>query len=57
MTELASHGASTPGALRIQCRIDAEGVVLALEGDLDLASTPSSTDSSGSCTRRILGAY
>jgi len=35
-----SHGASAPGNLEIQLKRDAQGTVLALAGELDLASVP-----------------
>jgi anti-anti-sigma factor len=40
MTATTSYHGSTPGNLRIERKLDADGVVLVLAGELDLASSP-----------------
>ncbi|MFZ0217377.1 MAG: STAS domain-containing protein [Candidatus Dormiibacterota bacterium] len=40
MTGVSSHDAATPRHLRIDRQLDANGIILALTGELDLASAP-----------------
>jgi anti-anti-sigma factor len=40
MTEVAAHDAGPPGGLTIQRLADAQGIILALAGELDLQSAP-----------------
>lgn len=40
MTSVSSYDPATPGNLTIHSELDAQGIVLALTGELDLASAP-----------------
>jgi anti-anti-sigma factor len=40
MTALSSYGAATPGHLHVDIRLEGRGTIVALTGELDIASAP-----------------